>query len=115
MCVCVLLCVCAQVSVSVCERVRVVWRVHCLLRPSSLHSHDCVALCGGLGCALCALLHQRFHDLVKHHAVTMLQSAGRYPTDLMPPRVVQETLAKLVRTCLVHAWLAPPPPLPERN
>jgi hypothetical protein len=40
---------------------------------------------------------KRFYDLVKQQAVAMLQSAGRYPADLMPPRVTQETLTKLVR------------------
>ncbi len=38
----------------------------------------------------------RFLDLVKQHSVAMLQAAGRYPADLMPPRVVQETLGRLV-------------------
>ena len=47
---------------------------------------------------------KRFYDLVKQQAVTMLQSAGRYPADLMPPRVAQETLAKLVRLCVLF-WL----------
>ena len=38
----------------------------------------------------------RFYDLVKQQSVAMLQAAGRYPADLLPPRVVQETLSRLV-------------------
>jgi hypothetical protein len=38
---------------------------------------------------------KRFYDLVKQTSVAMLQSAGRYPSDLMPPRVAQESLARL--------------------
>ena len=49
----------------------------------------------------------RFYDLVKQQSVAMLQSAGRYPADLLPPRVVQETLSRLV-----SVDTPPPPSLP---